>query len=173
MFGEGQDGEDFDETVRSVAEELGRFIERSIENLDVDELADAVGVDPAAARGWMESAGGWLRAHTENLGEELSAHVSERRRGVTRVDPLGAATTHPLDLPTEEQGLALAALDSGRWAVEPGTDSLEARGEGPDPIGALEIVRALRVRDWITLDGDLTLAGRHALSRWLDSAAAR
>jgi hypothetical protein len=31
-------------------------------------------------------------------------------------------------------------------------------------------VRELRVRDWITADGEITLAGRWALSRWLDVA---
>jgi hypothetical protein len=30
-------------------------------------------------------------------------------------------------------------------------------------------VRELRVRDWITPEGKLTLAGRRALSRWLDA----
>jgi hypothetical protein len=30
-------------------------------------------------------------------------------------------------------------------------------------------VRELRVRDWITAEGKLTLAGRRALSRWLDA----
>jgi hypothetical protein len=73
-------------------------------------------------------------------------------------------------VPTEEQGLALAALDSGRWIVEPGADALAGKGEGPGPSDALGIVRELRVRDWITTDGKLTLAGRHALSRWLDAA---
>jgi hypothetical protein len=54
--------------------------------------------------------------------------------------------------------------------VEPGADALAGKGEGPGPRDALGIVRELRVRDWITTDGKLTLAGRHALSRWLDAA---
>jgi hypothetical protein len=32
-------------------------------------------------------------------------------------------------------------------------------------------VRELRVRDWITPDGELTLVGSRALGRWLDAAA--
>jgi hypothetical protein len=83
---------------------------------------------------------------------------------------LGAAGPHPLDQPTDEQGLALAALDSGRWIIEPGADALAAKGEGPGPSDALGIVRELRAHDWIAADGKLTLTGRHALRRWLDAA---
>ena len=85
-------------------------------------------------------------------------------------DPLGSAAPHPLDQPTDEQGLALAALDSGRWIIEPGADTLAAKGEGPGPSDALGIVRELRVRDWIAADGKLTATGRRALGRWLDVA---
>ena len=85
-------------------------------------------------------------------------------------DPLRHAGPHPLDLPNADQGLALAALDSGRWGVEPGTSALAVHGEGPGPSDALGLVRELRVRDWMTADGEITLAGRNALSRWLDAA---
>lgn len=170
MFENDPDGESFEDALRSIASELGRYIERSIDNVDLDELADTVGVDPAAAREWVESAGGWLSAHTQGLGDELARRVSQSGPSVAPVDPLGTAGPHPLDLPSDEQGLALAALDSGRWIVEPGADALAARGEGPGPSDALGIVRELRVRDWIASDGKLTLAGRRALSRWLDAA---
>ena len=85
-------------------------------------------------------------------------------------DPLRSAAPHPLDLPTDEQGIALAALESGRAMVEPGTDALTARGDGPGPSDALGIVRELRVRDWLGADGEITLVGRRALSRWLEAA---
>ena len=94
-----------------------------------------------------------------------------RREILAPTDPLGTAGPHPLDQPTDEQGLALAALDSGRWIIEPGTDALAAKGEGPGPSDALGIVRELRVRDWIAADGELTLTGQRALSRWLEAAA--
>ena len=85
-------------------------------------------------------------------------------------DPLRSAGPHPLDLPTDEQGIALAALESRRWMVEPGTDALTARGDGPGPSDALGIVRELRVRDWLGANGEITLVGRRALSRWLEAA---
>jgi hypothetical protein len=50
---------------------------------------------------------------------------------------------------------------------------LAARGQGPGPDNALGVVRELRARDWIGPDGELTLTGRHALSRWLDSTLSR
>ncbi|HET6870443.1 MAG TPA: hypothetical protein VFH80_31305 [Solirubrobacteraceae bacterium] len=175
MSGNEDGGESFEDALRSIASELGRYIERSIDNVDVDELAGSFGVDANAAREWIESAGGWLSGHTENLGEELARRARSDRaarpdRPGPRVDPLGSARPHPLDVPTDEQGLALAALDSGRWIVEPGADVLAGKGDGPGPSDALGIVRELRARDWITTDGKLTLAGRHALSRWLDAA---
>ncbi len=160
-------GENFDETLRAIAGELGRFVERALDHVDVDEIADSVGVDPAGAREWVESAGSWLRSQTEGVGDELARRVAGPRRPGAGADPLASAEPHPLDVPTEEQGLALAALDSGRWTVEPGTEALAARGEGPGPRDALGIVRELRVRDWIGSDGELTLAGRHALGCWL------
>jgi hypothetical protein len=73
-------------------------------------------------------------------------------------------------MPTDEQGMALAALESGRWIVEPGTDALAGKGDGPGPSNALGIVRELRVRDWLGADGEITLVGRRALTRWLEAA---
>ena len=78
-----------------------------------------------------------------------------------------------MDLPTEEQGLALAALASGRWTVEPGSNTLVADGGGPGPRDALGLVGELRARDWIAADGGVTLVGSHALSRWLDASGPR
>lgn len=172
MSSTGPGGENFDETLRAIAGELGRFVERAIDRVDLDEIADSVGVDPDGAREWAESAGSWLRAQTEGVGEELARRVRDQRRASRHYDPLATAAPHPLDLPTEEQGLALAALESGRWTVEPGTETLTAKAEGPAPRDALGIVRELRVRDWIGPEGQLTLAGRHALGRWLEAGDA-
>ena len=158
--------------MRSIARELGRSVQRTVDNLDVEQFANAVGVDPDVAREWAEDAGSWLRAHAEGLGAEV-ARAAAARRAAASDDPLRRAAAHPLDLPTEEQALALAALDSRRWTVEPGSDSLTAKGDGPGPSDALGIVRELRVRDWIGPDGELTQVGHHALSRWLSAADRR
>lgn len=166
-------GESFEDIFRSIARELGRSVERAVDNVELDDFADAIGVDPAAARDWVESTGGWLRSRAEQLGDDLASRVSGPGRAVTGEDPLQAAAPHPLDLPTEEQGRALAALDSGRWVVEPGTETLAARGDGPAPSDALGIVRELRVRDWIGADGEITLVGSHALGRWLAASTPR
>jgi hypothetical protein len=162
--------DNLEDMFRSMARELGASVQRAIERVDVDELAESVGVDAERAREWAESAGSWLSAQAERLGDEVASRAAHAPTPARR-DPLFGAAAHPLDLPTEEQGRALAALDSGRWTVEPGTEALAAHGEGPGPSGALGLVRELRVRDWVTAEGELTLAGRHALSRWLDASA--
>jgi hypothetical protein len=173
VFGDDSSDESFEETVRSIARELGRSVERAMGNVDLDEIAGAIGVDPVLAREWVDTAGSWLNAQAERLGDEVTLRASGPTHTSAREDSLQSAAPHPLDLPTEEQGVALAALDSGRWMVEPGTDALGAKGGGPGPRDALGIVRELRVRDWIAADGEVTLVGRHALSRWLDAATPR
>jgi hypothetical protein len=173
MHRDDSSDEGFEETLRAIARELGRSVEQAMDRMDLDEFGGRLGVDPAAARQWVESASSWVRAQTEGLGDEVAFRSMRSRPAADGEDVLRGAAAHPLDPPTEEQGLALAALDSGRWMVEPGADALAVRGEGPGPSDALGIVRELRVRDWIAADGEMTLAGRHALSRWLDAATPR
>src|SRR5437764_3716187 len=172
------------EAVRSVAREVGDSIERMLDQIEFNEPAQSFGVDPERAREWAESAGHWLRGRVEEAGEEIAERLAGRENEAQEQepkpktpehkkpeqDPLKGAAPSPLDLPTAEQGLALAAIDSGRWTVEPGTETLASHGDGPGPSDALGLVRELRVRDWITVDGQLTLAGRRALSRWLEAS---
>jgi hypothetical protein len=184
-----EDNENFEDTVRSIAHEIRESVQRMAAEVDVDDLAGYVGVDPDRARDWMETAAGWLGAQLEHLGDEFasrtagsapeskfgsrapgSASESASRTGGAE-DPLRGAAPHPLDIPTAEQGQALAALESGRWFVEPASNRLESRGDGPSPSDTLGLVRELRARDWIAADGEVTLAGRHALTRWLQMAA--
>jgi hypothetical protein len=184
-----EDHENFEDTVRSIAHEIRESVQRMAAEVDVDDLAGYVGVDPDRARDWMESAASWLGAQLEHLGDEFASRTagsasesefgswpagssseSASRTGGAE-DPLRGAAPHPLDIPTAEQGRALAALESGRWFVEPASNRLESRGDGPSPSDALGLVRELRARDWIAADGEVTLAGRHALTRWLQIAA--
>jgi hypothetical protein len=177
MCEDEMNNESFEDRVRAIAREVSRNAERMAQ-FDVDEIAEAVGLDPDRAREWVDSAGRWLRSQAENLqaenlGDDVSLRGTAPESTAADEDTLRSAAPHPLDLPTEEQGLALAALDSGRWTVEPGSNALAAHGEGPAPSDALGLVRELHARDWIAADGGVTLVGRHALSRWLDTAAQR
>jgi hypothetical protein len=161
--------ESFEEKVRSIAREVSRSIER-VAQVDLEEIADAIGVDPTRATEWVETAMGWLRSQAEGFGDDVTVWGSGPEGAEVPVsDRLRSAGPHPLDLPTAEQGLALAALDSGRWTVEPGSHTLQVHGHGPGPRDAVGLVGELRARDWIAADGEVTLVGRHALTRWLES----
>ncbi len=188
MFEDDEDPEfSIADTVRSMAREFAGSIERMLGQVEFDEPAQSFGIDPDKAREWAESAAHWLRSHVEEAGDEIADRLAKEeapgqhhepeqpgRRDVSiralREDPLQGLAPSPLDVPSAEQGLALAAIDSGRWTVEPGTETLASQGEGPGPSDALGLVRELRVRDWITAEGTLTLAGRRALSRWLEAS---
>ncbi len=182
MCPEFGDREDFGETLRSIAREIGDSIERMAGEVDVDDFAGYVGVDPGRAREWIESAAGWLGSQLGHLGDEFAARASEQHARPQPADPFSGtasedvwrdAAPHPLDLPTEEQGLALAALESGRWTIEPGSNRLVGDQDNRPPSDSLGLVGELRARDWITADGRLTLAGRRALDRWLDASSSR
>src|SRR4051794_14556947 len=129
----------FEDIARALADEVNQAVERLAGSEEVDR-----------ARRWLEELARSLRV-------DMSAGD----------DPLRQAGPHPLDLPTADQGAALAALESGRWKLAPGTSTLGTYGEGAGPEDALGVALELRVRDWITVDGELTLAGRKALGRWL------
>jgi len=169
MFEDDSDPESFEETVRSIVREVSRSIER-VAQADLDEVAAAIGVDLARARELAESAVGWLRAQAEGLGDDWTSWGARQGAAVDGDRP-SRPGPHPLDLPTAEQGMALAAVDSGRWKVEPGGDALEPDDEAPGSGDTRGLVDELRARDWITADCQLTIAGRHALGRWLDAAA--
>lgn len=166
---------DFEEIARTLAEEVSRAVDR-LSQIDVEEIARTASAEADRARRWVDELGQWLREQADVAASgSFGAAEAWRSRpaGTERPaadDPLRSAGPDPLDLPTAEQGRALAALDSGRWRLEPGTSTIAVRGEGPGPSDALGLVRELRVRDWISADGELTLAGRSALRRWLEAA---
>lgn len=163
----------FEEALREIADEVQRGIQR-FQSGDFENIARTYGVDADRAKSFMDSAGEWLRTQADNLGGmpfPPSAPTPSSSKPAKWQDPLSGAGPDPLDTPTDEQGRALAALDSGRWTIEPGTSMLAASGEGPGPSDALGLVRELRVRDWIDADGDVTMVGAAALRRWLDAGS--
>jgi len=178
MTDDEPDRNTFEDVARALGDEVSRAAER-ISEIDVDEIARAASAEAGRAMRWIDELGRRLREQGDAIwtppseGDqvwETTGPVSADRpaHGPSGdEDPLRNAGPHPLDLPTVDQGLALAALDSGRWRVEPGTSALAVHGEGPGPSDALGLVRELRVRDWMTAEGEITLAGRHALTRWL------
>jgi hypothetical protein len=176
------DHDRFEDWLRAIADEVSRSVHRMSE-FDVDELAERYGVDADRARAFADAAGRWLndrfsagdprfghiqhdddsavRPPTADLDVDLSAEAGHTQ------SPAGPGP-HPLDLPSDQQGISLSALDSGRWTVRPGSNQLAGTGTGADPAPS-EVVGELRARDWITADGTLTLVGRHALGRWCRS----
>jgi hypothetical protein len=163
MADDERDPKSFEEAVREIAEEVLRSFERASQ-ADPEEIVRAAGVDPDRVREWIDTAGEWLRAQVAGAGRD------PRPAPQSGEDVLRDAEPHPLDVPTAQQGTALAALDSGRWTLEPGTSALSVRGGGPGPRDALGLVRELRERDWIDAGGAVTVVGRHALERWLATA---
>jgi hypothetical protein len=173
--------DNFEDRLRALADQVSRSLQR-VSEVDLEELAERYGVDADRARTLADAAGHWLNDQLSSSGplfgsrqpqddgsdgpgasedlDALSAQSAKTEQSSTRPGP------HPLDFPTGRQGLALSALDSGRWAVAPGSSQLASTGEGPPPADAPDLVSELRARDWITADGTLTLVGRHALARW-------
>ncbi len=158
----------FEERLRQIAREVSESVER-ITQLDIEHIAEAIGVDPDRARELADTAGRWLSGQGANFGGNPTPW-GPRAESEKSDPPARGGGPHPLDLPTEEQGLALSALDSGRWTVEPGSSVLKTHGEGPGPSDPIGLVGELRARDWIAPTGEVTLVGRNALRRWLDSA---
>lgn len=173
----------FEDWVRAVADEVSRSVQRMSE-LDVEELSQRYGVDADRARAFADAAGRWLNdrfsagdplfGRVEHADDESGARPPSGDLDLDleggppqagRRQPAGRSGPHPLDLPTDQQGISLSALDSGRWTVRPGSNQLAGTGTGAEPAPS-EVVSELRARDWIAADGTLTLVGRHALGRW-------
>jgi hypothetical protein len=178
----------FEDRMRAIADQVSRSMQR-MADVDLEALAEGYGIDPDRARTAARAAGQWLSDQLSNgeplfgQGHSRSHDTAAQGQGADLEKQVAQGTDpgqrsanpgpHPLDLATGRQGLALSALDSGRWTVRPGSNQLAGTGEGPPPPeapGAVDLVSDLRARDWITADGTLTLVGRHALARWCRTA---
>ena len=145
------DGRSFEDVARALADDVHQAVER-LSTIDLDDIARAANEEAERARRWIED----LARSLVQTGD--AARSSED-------PPAHHAGLHPRAMPTTEQGVALAALESGRWRIELGTFSVH---DGPGPSGPVGLLRELRVSDWVTADGELTLTGRKALARWLE-----
>lgn len=184
--------DNFEERVRAIADQVSRSMQR-IAEVDLEQLAEGYGVDVDRARTAANAASQWLSERLSGVeplfggeplfGEGHSDHDAQTQgpsadwgQPVAQADTSPPPThpgPHPLDLATSLQGLALSALDSGRWALRPGSNQMAGTGVGappPEAADAQDLVSELRARDWITADGTLTLVGRHALERWYRTA---
>ena len=176
--------ESFEDRLRAVAAEISRSVQRMSE-VDLEEIAERYGVDADRARTFADAAGQWLNDRMSS-GEPLfgAGRSADSDSAVPGMVPdfdvpmapgagheqPSAPGPHPLDLPSGRQGLALSALDSGRWTVRPGSNQLAGTNVGTPPSAAPDLVSELRARDWITADGTVTLVGRNALARWCRTA---
>jgi hypothetical protein len=145
------DGRSFQDVARALADEVHEAVER-LSTIDLDDVARAANAEADRARRWIED----LARSLTQTGEAARSPEDP---------PVDYAGPHPRAMPTTEQGVALAALESGRWRIESGTFSVN---DGPGPNEPLGLLRELRVSDWVTADGELTLTGRKALARWLE-----
>jgi hypothetical protein len=162
MSDEDPGPESFEDKLRAFAKEFGESVERAAERLDVEGIAEQIEEGGERIRELAESAGQWL---TDQFGEHAAGERDPAQHRLKRAGP------HPLDLPTEEQALALSALESGRWKVKPGTSELAAADGGPAPEVRGGLVGELRARDWIAAGGEPTQLGRDALKRWSERRA--
>jgi hypothetical protein len=158
------DDESLEAKLRAIAEEIGGSIERAAESLDLNEVAERLGMSGERAKELADLAGQWL---TNQIQAPFANSQDQSGAGSRSSRPDGP---HPLDMPSEDQGLALSALDSGRWKVDPGTEELVQIHDGPGPSQPIGLVGELRARDWIAPHGEVTLVGRDALKRWLTRA---
>ena len=162
------DDDSFEDRLKTFADQIAKSL-----TSDIDEVAQRLGVDPDRARDVASTLERWLSDRFADqeprIGDQPNVPASPQR--TTPTTTFGAGP-HPLDLPTPEQGIALSALDSGRFTVRPGSSELAATGANPDlQVGErTDLVNELRARDWITPDGTLTMVGRQALLRWCRTA---
>lgn len=167
------------EPIKQFAEDAGEWLRDQISaatqsGSEVEPMPAADPSDPRDA-----ATGGDADAPAPPSPESASPAASSTPGGPTAADVDGITSPrvpglpHPLDMPTEQQARALAALESGRWTVEPGTVVLVTtlnRGAGPEDAHALGM--ELHVRDWVDVDGELTFSGGLALARWAHEAEA-
>src|SRR3954447_10026174 len=115
------DGRSFEDVARALADEVNRAVER-LSSIDLDDIARAANEEAERTRRWIED----LARSLMPVGD---ATTRPQRAPAHHHGP------HPLAMPTAEQGVALAALESGRWRIKSGTFTVH---DGPGPGDPLE-----------------------------------
>ena len=104
-----------------------------ISEVDMEELSQRYGVDADRARAFADAARRWLNDHL-SAGDPLFGHVQhpdddgalrpldadldvEGPPEAAQTPPDSGAGPHPLDLPTDQQGLVLSALALDSWSL--------------------------------------------------------
>ena len=165
----GRDDESFEKRVRAIASELSQSVERAVKSIDLEEIARQVEMGGERFRELADLTGRWVSDRLSDPEAHHAEHARDLEHETAARTPV--AGPHPLDVPSDEQGRALSALDSGRWKVEPGTDELVAGRDGASPTDPGGLVGELRARDWIAANGEVTLVGREALKRWIEGSS--
>jgi hypothetical protein len=167
-----QDGDDGgrEAALRWLVQQLARSVE-NLEDLDLDLIGRGVGLDAERVKEYLDIAGRWIADQADGMPAEVlrrfGSFVDVAGRGGPT--PSGGAP-HPLDVPSSAQGVALSAIDSGRWSVKPGSHEFIAHDQSPAPEDASGLIGDLRARDWINAAGEITQVGRNALTRWMDQS---
>ena len=125
------DGRSLEDVARALADEVNRAVER-LSAIDLDGIARAANEEAERARRWIE-----------DLARAL-AQTGDAARS-PEDPPVPDAGPPPRAMPTTEHGVALAALESGRWRIESGAFTVH---DGPGPSEPLGLLRELRVSDW-------------------------
>ena len=131
MTDDERDPKSFEETVREIADEVRRSIERASQG-DPEELARAVGVDPEKVRDWVDTAGEWLRAQVEGAAGGRDPRSDPRTPAGE--DLFRDAEPHPLDVPTQHQGPRSPRSTPGAGRSSPGRARSRCAEAGPGPV---------------------------------------
>ena len=94
------DGRSFEDVARALADEVHQAVER-LSAIDLDDVARAANEEAERARRWIED----LARSLAQAGDAVRSPEDP---------PVRHAGPHPRAMPTTEQGVALAALESGR-----------------------------------------------------------
>ena len=159
----------FEEVARALADEVSRAVER-LSALDLDELARAASAEGERARQWIDELGRWLREQGEGFAGfaarlRIARARAPGRRGSTATRRAASARS-----PHRRPGAGAGGTRLGPLEGRAGNQRAGRPRRGPRPQRRARARPRIRVRDWMTADGQITLAGRDALTRWLEAA---